>query len=261
MPHGPPIAVPGSKMPHTDLILAVETSSRTGSIALGNGDVLLVERAFSGPFRHSAEVFPLLGAILKDLQATPDDLSQVFLSLGPGSFTGLRIAVTLAKAMHLAHGVRIVAVDTLDVIAANVHPGDHAPPLIAPVLDAKRGRFFVAGYRRRDRKGAGWERILQDSLMTAPQILDWCRASGMEAGILGDGLVVHQHAFEAAHVRILDACTWSPRASSVYRLGLEKARAGKFEDPLLLVPSYLIPPEVTPKKGARDGDPGPLRHD
>lgn len=249
-------------MPHADLILAVETSSRTGSIALGDGHALLVERAFSGPFRHSAEVFPLLGRLLSDLQATPDDLSQVFLSIGPGSFTGLRIAVTLAKAMHLAHGVRIVAVDTLDVIAANVPPTDPAPRLIAPVLDAKRGRFFTASYRRTGQGGqAGWEQTLHDCLMTAPEILDWCRASGAEVGILGDGLVVHRPVFEAAEVRILDADTWSPRASNVYRLGLEKARAGKYEDPLRLVPFYLLPAEVTLRKGDRDGDPGSGRRD
>jgi len=236
-------------MPRSNLILAVETSSRTGSIALGDQDALLVERTFSGPFRHSGELFPLLRDLLGDLQATPDDLGQVFLSRGPGSFTGLRIAVTLAKAMHLARGVRIVAVDTLDVIAANVPLADHVPQVIAAVLDAKRNHFFAAGYRWTAQRGSpGWEKTLDDSLMTASQILDWCGASGAETGLLGDGLLYHLHAFEAAQVRILDPTVWSPRASNVYRLGLQKARAGQFEDPLGLTPFYMMAPEVTLKK-------------
>ena len=104
------------------LILAVETSGRLGSVALAQGDKLLSETCFSGPMRHSAEIFPAITGLLNKFDKKPDQIEQVYISAGPGSFTGLRIAVTFAKTLALANGAKIVAVDTLDVIAANVSP-------------------------------------------------------------------------------------------------------------------------------------------
>ncbi len=101
------------------LVLAVETSSRIGSVVIALGEKILDEATFSAPIRHSAEIFPALSNILDRFCRKPDQIDQVHISVGPGSFTGLRIAVTLAKTMHLANAAKIVAVDTLNVIAAN----------------------------------------------------------------------------------------------------------------------------------------------
>ena len=104
------------------LILAVETSGRLGSVALAQGDKLLSESRFSGPMRHSAEIFPAITGLLSRFNKKPEQIEQVYISAGPGSFTGLRIAVTFAKTLGLANNSKIVAVDTLDCIAANVTP-------------------------------------------------------------------------------------------------------------------------------------------
>ena len=106
-------------MTQKPLVLAVETSSRIGSVVIAIGEKILDEATFSAPIRHSAEIFPALSNILHRFCRKPDQIDQVHISVGPGSFTGLRIAVTLAKTMHLANAAKIVAVDTLDVIAAN----------------------------------------------------------------------------------------------------------------------------------------------
>jgi tRNA threonylcarbamoyl adenosine modification protein YeaZ len=157
------------------IILAVETSGRLGSVALAQGDKLLSEARFSGPMRHSAEIFPAITGLLNKIDKKPNQIEHIYISAGPGSFTGLRIAVTLAKTMALANNSKIAAVDTLDVIAANAatdntelfsHRGhrEHrekinecraglAPPImlaerLAVVLDAKRGQFFIAVYEQ-----------------------------------------------------------------------------------------------------------------
>lgn len=106
-------------MTQKPLVLAVETSSRIGSVVIALGENILDEAIFSAPIRHSAEIFPALSNILDRFCRKPGQIEQVHISVGPGSFTGLRIAVTLAKTMHLANAAKIVAVDTLDVIAAN----------------------------------------------------------------------------------------------------------------------------------------------
>ena len=106
--------------------------------------------------------FHVLKADLEDLwkwnlndykKMSPEEIEQIYISVGPGSFTGLRIAVTLAKTMHLASAAKIVAVDTLDVIAANINDyikeqTNGFPEKIATIIDAKRGQFFIAVYQR-----------------------------------------------------------------------------------------------------------------
>ena len=95
-------------MPRRDLIVALETASRIGSVALGTDQELIADRTFSAPLKHSQELFPAVQDLLQQGQAEPSDISQICVSVGPGSFTGLRIALSVAKAMCLAADVRIV---------------------------------------------------------------------------------------------------------------------------------------------------------
>lgn len=259
------------------LILAIETSSRVGSVALAMGQDLLGQATFSAPLQHSAELFPSIVGLLSRSGRRPSDLNQVHISVGPGSFTGLRIAVAAAKAMHVAGGVRIVAVDSLDSIAANVRdafPGNAfqdigrestAPPRLATVLDAKRGQFFTAVYAYQDRDqqappenasdgpgyripapaGGSWCKVLPDCLLTAAELLDRFATPDHPLLVVGDGLLYHQDRFQAKAVHILDPRHWSPRAESIHLLGCQKATSGQFSDPLTLVPFYLRGPEVT----------------
>jgi tRNA threonylcarbamoyladenosine biosynthesis protein TsaB len=155
-------------------ILAVETSSRIGSVAIALGENLLAETKFAGPSRHSTELFPAICHLLDRFGKKPDQIEHIYISAGPGSFTGLRIAVTMAKTISLANAAKIVAVDSLDVTASNVinltlQATSHACPerpvvsevepsrgeqrvtsdeKIAVILNAKRGQFFIAVYQK-----------------------------------------------------------------------------------------------------------------
>ena len=140
-------------MAQKPLILAVETASRTGSVAIALGEKMLAEATFSAPLRHSAEIFPAIQDLLARFSRKTQQIQHIYISIGPGSFTGLRIATTLAKTMHLANPpqrTKIVPVDTLDVIAANAADCEQPPERIAAILDAKRNQFFVAAYSRLD---------------------------------------------------------------------------------------------------------------
>ncbi len=262
------------------IILAVETSSRVGSACLAHGPNLLAESRFTGPMQHSSELFPAIGALLREHGCIPADIDQVHLAIGPGSFTGLRIAVAMAKAVHLANAARIVTVDSLDVVAANLSeapagPSDPPrdgtgiliPDRIAALFDAKRGQFYVSvyqrtmaaqtqlqeaedeepGYRIPGLDNALWRKIAPDSLMTAPEVVE--RFAGSDRlGLLGDGLFYHRDSFDTHRTVILPERYWSPRAANVHRLGYQKALAGRFTDPLALTPFYLRGPEVTLRK-------------
>jgi tRNA threonylcarbamoyladenosine biosynthesis protein TsaB len=238
------------------LILAVETSGRTGSVAIALGEQILSEARFSGPMRHSAEIFPAVHKLLVRFSRKPKEIEHIYISVGPGSFTGLRIAVALAKTMHLANAAKIIAVDTLDVIAANVT--DYIKDLssiapakeeervkdltkIATILDAKRGQFFIAAY---ENKQGQWEKTMPDCLMTAEQFLENFSGSFQTIWLLGEGLVFYKDKFKADGIRFLDEKYWNPRAEKVYKLGWQKALAGQFADPLTLQPTYLRKPDI-----------------
>ena len=245
------------------MILAIETSGRTGSVAIALGEQLLSEAYFSGPMRHSAEIFPAVHKLLVRFSRKPKEIEHIYISVGPGSFTGLRIAVALAKIMHLANAAKIIAVDTLDVIAANatdyikdlssVAPAkeeEKAKGLakIATILDAKRGQFFIAAYQN---KQGQWKKSMPDCLMTAGQFIENCGGKSRPVWLLGEGLVYHKDKFKADGIRFLDERYWNPRAEKVYMLGWQKALAGQFADPLTLQPTYLRRPDIKEKQSAK----------
>jgi tRNA threonylcarbamoyladenosine biosynthesis protein TsaB len=239
---------------NNSLILAVETSGRLGSVALAQGAKLLSEKQFTSPLRHSAEIFPAIVDLLKQFDRKPSQIEQVYISVGPGSFTGLRIAVTLAKSMALANQARIVAVDTLDCIAQNIinfsstqlntqNSTLKTNELLAAILDAKRGQFFIAVY---EKTHAGWTKIIPDSLLTADEFLE--HFTNKPIALIGEGLVFYKDKFVGPNVRILDEKFWNPSAASVHRLGLQKALLNDFADPLTLTPNYLRGPDAKVKQ-------------
>jgi len=234
-----------------DLILAVETSSRTGSAAIADARGVLAFRPFSGQLRHNSELLPTVRAMLRQLAARPDQIRQVYIASGPGSFTGIRMAVTMAKTMHLALGARIVAVDTLDVIAANVPVDQLEDRLLVPVLDAKMNRFFAAGYlsappgKTGPQPIPGLAKVIPDTVATAQAIRQFIEDIGRPACLVGDGLLYYRHLFEGPRMEVMDPEYWAPSAINVFKLGRLKAAAGLYEDPLRLVPNYLLPPQVT----------------
>jgi tRNA A37 threonylcarbamoyladenosine modification protein TsaB len=178
--------------------------------------------------------------------------------------------------MALAHGVKIVTVDSLDVVAANLgepvmdkaacdaeSPGCPLPDRIAALFDAKRGQFYAAVYDRVPRKtdareitsdevgyqiaaspGSSWRKVCPDSLMTAREIVDGYAGNGI-LGVLGDGLLYHREEFARDGVQVFPEKCWSPRAARVHQLGWQKAQAGRFADPVALTPFYLRGPQVT----------------
>jgi tRNA threonylcarbamoyladenosine biosynthesis protein TsaB len=250
------------------LILAIETSGRTGSAAMALGEDNLGEVCFSGPpqdglrqMRHSAEIFPAVQKLLERFSREPKEIEHIYVSAGPGSFTGLRIAVALAKIMHLANAAKVVAVDTLDVIAANADDyikEEKAKGIIqiATILDAKRGQFFIAAYQNEQvRTGTAyagvWKKTLPDCLMTAEQFLENFTGQSQSIWLLGEGLVYHKDKFEADGIRFLNERYWSPRAGKVHLLGWQKALTGQFADPLTLQPTYLRRPDVKEKQQIR----------
>ena len=202
-------------------LLAVETSSLAGGVALLDDERLVAEYVLDVSITHSERLMGAIDHVLADARWTPRQLEGLAVAVGPGSFTGLRIAVSTVKGLALALGLPIAAVPTLDAMAFAV-PWATLP--VCPVLHARKGEVYACRYRWVD--GAmrrEWEYLALslerfDERLTEPTL------------VIGDG---------AAVVR-------SP--ACVGALGIERLGAGDGVTAAALTPLYLRPSEAELKR-------------
>jgi tRNA threonylcarbamoyladenosine biosynthesis protein TsaB len=212
-----------------------------GSIALGNGGEVLARRSLSAGMKHAGELHTAMQDALAEVGWPAFSLNEIHVSIGPGSFTGLRIGVTVARTFAWTNTARIVAVPTLDALACNALAVDPPPPNVAVVLDAKRSQIYTALYQYE--KG-GYIRT-QDACLANPA--DFLKNSPHPLAVLGEGIDYHRPTIDTASVRVLDRELWPGRADSVYAVGLQLAERKIFTDGGDLLPLYIRRPEAEEK--------------
>lgn len=218
-------------------IIAIETSSASGSVALALGPRLLAEQSFSTQTQHARELLPTLAALYEQCSWRAGEVEECYLSIGPGSFTGLRVAVAFARHLALATEARLCAVPTLDVIASNALALPAPPQQLAVIMDAKRGQVFGALFTLEGQayRCQGAPRLVEPAALLH---------EGAELSVMGEGIEYHRAAVEVSGAMIVDRALWIPRAGGVHRLGWEMARSGLFTKQHELVPYYLRRPEA-----------------
>ncbi|PYM04330.1 MAG: tRNA (adenosine(37)-N6)-threonylcarbamoyltransferase complex dimerization subunit type 1 TsaB, partial [Candidatus Rokuibacteriota bacterium] len=125
-------------------VLGLETATLAGGAALIDGDRIVGEYTLNIRVTHSERVMAAVDRLLTDAGWRPSDLEGLAVSIGPGSFTGLRIGVSTAKGLALALGLAVVPVPTLDALAAGL-PFAALP--VCPILDARKGEVYASLYR------------------------------------------------------------------------------------------------------------------
>jgi len=127
-------------------LLALDTATASGGVALVRGTVVLAEEAWQSGGRQTATVLPAAARLWERAGLSPGDLDAVAVSLGPGSYTGLRVGLSLAKGFALARGLPLVGVPTLEAIA---YQHREASPRVCAVVAAGRGMYHVGTFVRR----------------------------------------------------------------------------------------------------------------
>ncbi len=130
----------------SDLVLAIETSSSWTGAALARGCKILTEHSVESISRHNEVLAGLIQEVMREAGKDFTDLSLLACSIGPGSFTALRIGLLFAKGIAFAHSLKIVPVMTLDVLNASLCVEDETEFRL-PVLDAYKGEVFTALYK------------------------------------------------------------------------------------------------------------------
>lgn len=212
------------------LTLAIDTSGPVGSIALFNDETCVEERALHLGKQHGQSLIPELKQLLADHQHSPRDCGLVSVSIGPGSFTGLRVGIVCAKTFAYAIGCQIAGVETLFAIAHN-SPDDVSD--ITVLCDAQRGHVFVRRCRRigDDR----WQTDGEIEIISADQL---AAVLAPQTVLTGPGLEKFNDLFQN-RCRLLPEQCRQPRAAWIARIGLRRLEAGSSDDCWSLEPLYL----------------------
>src|SRR3954447_18414114 len=216
--------------------LAIETSGRLGSLALVEDGRVVAEDEFPHGLQHAAEIVVRIDRLCRDRGWGPGDLHELYVSAGPGSFTGLRIGITLAQTFAFAAGAKLVAVPTVRVLAANAPP-DATNVII--VLDAKRDQIFTARFEREgDQAGGEW---VEREAAHLDDLASMLARSPRPVHLLGEGIPRHQKFMPADDPSVIVAPPelWRARAAAVADEGVRMARAGQYTDPDHLLPVYI----------------------
>jgi tRNA threonylcarbamoyladenosine biosynthesis protein TsaB len=217
-------------------VLGIETATSVcGAAVLEDGALAALEEVNERRV-HAERLLPLIDAALRKSGRTAASLGAIAVSIGPGSFTGLRIGLSIAKGLVLATGVPLVAVPTLEALASRSARAGRTDGLILAALDARRDEVYCQLF-----EAAGGEiRPLWDPRDLA---VDRLVAELGERGLLvtGDGRakVMAGAGDGALRMREPDAAAALCSAADVARLGEVLALAGKTEDPALLEPRYI----------------------
>ena len=216
--------------------LAMETSGREATIAAlvgeENGASLVKQIELPRSQRTAQALAPALSDLLEGLDWPATSIDLVAVAVGPGSFTGLRIGVTVAKTFAYATGAEVVGVNTLDVLAAQT-PAQGAT--LWTVVDAQRSELFAARYTLGD--DGRWETEAPTHLVPADA---WFTQLGGGESITGPALAKYQVRLDrlGGELTIVDADHWNPLALTVGHLGYQRYVAGQRDDLWQLVPKY-----------------------
>ena len=216
------------------LILAIENSGLYGSIALVTGEGCLAEHTLTSKKSHSKRLLASIDTLLSDTSISINEVDALAVSLGPGSFTGLRIGLATAKGLCMAAEKPLIGIATLDALAVQLA---FQPRQICAVLDARKGEVFAACYQNTDQ---GFPKTMA-ALNLSPELLT---ASITESTIfVGDGVSLLNLRAEGGTAdplfSIAPPALFFPRASAVGHLAVGSFAAGRFIDVLTAAPIYL----------------------
>ncbi len=219
-------------------ILGIETATMTGGVALLDEKRLISEYTLNVRTTHTARLMPALDQILKDSSVDKGEIDGVAISMGPGSFTGLRIGLATAKGLALGLDIPLLGVPTLDALARNM---PFARYQICPVLDAKKKEVYASLFRYENDllvRLAPYQVIPPADLMN--QIHE-------KTIFVGDAVDVYRGFISEKlgdHALFAPDSQRLPRAAIVAGMGLVKLRAGEYLDVMSAEPIYIRPSDA-----------------
>ena len=226
-------------------ILTIDTSSNCSSVALSDGTALLGECVLGEDRCHSGRLLESVSKLLAAAGFAPGQLDALAVSLGPGSFTGVRVGIATVKGLAIATGKPVVGFSSLAMLAMNL---PFSSVQVAPLFDARKSEVYAALYRC----GSLPEPIIPDAVLPPERFL---AAIDSPTLFLGDGAVRYRELIRSTLGDLALFSPWHldlPRAAAGAVIALDAARKGNFTPLALLNPTYLRASEAEVAKLRRD---------
>lgn len=196
------------------MILGIDTSNAPLAVGLVKGQAVLIEETHNLKINHSLTAMPAVEEMMNKAKITPGELSRIVVAEGPGSYTGVRIGLTIAKTLAWSLDIPLITVSSLKVLAAN---GLGFEGLVCPVMDARRGTAFTALY-----EGKTLEPVLSDQHSGMKVFLEQARAYGRPVLFTGTDLELHRETIQEVLGDLAQFAPMQhrlPRASNLIFLG------------------------------------------
>jgi len=223
-------------------ILALETGQKSCSVALLENEKLLAEMTDNRGLTHSRTVMRMVESVFAENGWSAKEIGLYAVTVGPGSFTGLRIGISAVKGLCMGDSTPVAAVSSLAALAL----GANRDGFVAPIMDARQGRVFCALFKK---EGDQLERLLSDELLPIPDFLEKiikiCPKNSVYP--IGDGANLCYNNSNKAETALLapDSTSADPlRGVSVGRIGLRLWQEGIFTDAEKLAPIYFQKPKA-----------------
>lgn len=223
-------------------ILALDTARFPGSLALLTGGTCHHQQSLPSEGQTAQTLFVTIARQLDSLGWKPADIGLVAVTAGPGSFTGLRIGVTLAKTWAYARRCHVLGLNTLDVLAAQCHI---EAARLEVVMNAERRQLFVGRFVPSAAPSPSpWQ---QTGDITIQDRATWIQSLAPGTAVSGDGLI---HVAEQLPDRVIVAerDTWSARAATLGQLAWQRFQQGQRHDLWQLAPHYYRPSAAEERK-------------
>ncbi|MBS3920542.1 MAG: tRNA (adenosine(37)-N6)-threonylcarbamoyltransferase complex dimerization subunit type 1 TsaB [Deltaproteobacteria bacterium] len=220
-------------------VLGIDTSTRCGSVGLIDEGEVISEYFLSIPVTHSERLLGAIDHLLKEARCPMEELDGWAISLGPGSFTGLRIGVSIVKGLAYATQKPVAGVSSLDVLASQISP---TPYLICPILDARKGEVYTAFYRYDE---ANFLNRRSDYQAMRPE--DLIKNIKEKVIFVGDGIKTYGDYLNnslSSFALFPNPSLHLPHGSAVARLGSELLDKGVSLDVRTFIPIYVRPSEA-----------------
>lgn len=215
-------------------IINIETSGKICSVALTRDSALELQLDDSEGMKHADRLAPFTERIMDQLRRQEQQPDAIAVSIGPGSYTGLRIGLSLAKGLAFSLGVPLIGVDTLKILAVKaMFRGNHwtGEEILVPMIDARRMEVFTAAY----------DFALNEVVAPGPMILDADSFADIlkdkQVYFMGDGAEKAKEVIKSPNAHFIDGLL--PQAKDMLALSEKALRQGDFLDVAYSTPKYL----------------------
>ena len=218
------------------MILAIDTATQYAGLALYNQDGIYTEESWYAGRNHTVELMPRIARMLKLANLKVVNLTALAVSLGPGSFTGLRIGLATAKGLALPHKLPVVGVPTLDIVA---YPFRDSRIPVWAIAQAGRGRILTVCYALREQE---WQPISEAHLTTFDDLVQEINEPVLCVGEIDQEAANILQNGSRKKAQVVSPATRLRRSGYLAEIAAARLEAGEEDNPDALVPIYTSSP-------------------